>query len=196
MEITESLKAEHRVIEKYLVALDSLGEAILRGDDIPLSLVRETAYLIRDCAHKYHQTKEEDLIFPFIEENISENSRNSTQKLMDEHGESRAHIRSLLRNLEKLENSQSGENRQPIAKQLVTSVRSCSSGLRRHILREDRGLFPTVEKKLSESQKRWLWEKLEEFEDERHGQPDLDFFEQNARQLMIRVADVVNRVKA
>ncbi|GEM_PF-2994501 len=196
MEITESLKAEHRVIEKYLVALDSLGEALLRGEDVPLDLIMETALLIRECAHKYHQAKEEMLLFPFLDEHIGESSRNSLQKLMEDHSESRAHVRSLLRHVEKLEKDQFGEGRQPIVKQLTSAARSCSSALRRHILREDRALFPTVEKKLTESQKRWMWEKLEEFEDERHGQPDLDYFEQNARQLMIRVADVVNRVKA
>lgn len=196
MEITESLKAEHRVIEKYLVGLDNLGEALLRGEDVPISLIKETTLLIREFAHRYHQAKEESLLFPFIDKNLGENLRNSLQKLMDEHGEGRAHIRSLLRYVEKLEKDElEGDNRQATCKQLITTARSCSSSLRRHILREDRNLFPGVEKKLTENQKRWLWGKLEEFEDERHGQPDLDYFEQQARQLMIRVSDVVNRVR-
>jgi len=196
MEITESLKAEHRVIEKYLVGLDSLGEALLRGEDVPADLLRDTALLIRDCTHKYHQLKEESLLFPFLEEKLGENARNSIQKLVEEHSEGRTQVRLLLRNIDRLEKEESGENRQGVIKQLISAARSCSSSLRRHILREDRSLFPAVEKKLSESQKRWLWEKLEEFEDERHGQPDLDYFEQNARQLMIRVSDVVHRVRA
>jgi len=196
MEITESLKAEHRVMEKYLVALDSLGESLLRGDDIPLSLIRETVILIRDCAQRYHQVKEESLIFPFLTETLGESVRNLLQKLMDEHSENRSHVRSLLRYVERLEKNEPRDNRQLLTKQLISAARGCSSGLRRHILREDRGLFPTVEKKLTENQKRWLWEKLEEFEDERHGQPDLDHYEQQARQLMIRVSDVINRVRA
>ena len=195
MEITESLKAEHRVIEKYLVALDSLGEALLRGEDVPVSLIRETAHLIRECAHNYHQMKEEQLLFPYLKENVGESSKSSILKLVEEHGESRGHVRSLVRYIDKLEKDETGENRMAIAKQLISAARGCSSSLRRHILREDRGLFPSVEKKLTESQKRWMWEKLEEYEDERHGQPDLDYFEQSARQLMIRVADIVHRVR-
>lgn len=196
MEITESLKAEHRVIEKFLVALDCLSEALLRGEDFPLNLFKETADLIRECAHVYHQTKEETLLFPYLDANLGENAKVAILKLLDEHGESRAHLRSLLRYLEKLEKDAGGDNRHSIVKQLISAARSCSSSMRRHILREDRGLFPMAEKKLTESQKRWLWEKLEEYEDERHGKPDLDFFEQAARQLMIRVADVVSRVRA
>ena len=58
MEITESLKSEHRIIEKILGAMDSLVEALQKDFDVPVELIREAVDLVQECADGYHNTKE------------------------------------------------------------------------------------------------------------------------------------------
>jgi len=191
MEITESLKTEHRIIEKILGAMDSLVEALQKDYDVPVELIRETVTLIRECADLYHHTKEDLLLFPFLN-NIGANGLRATiQKFSEDHVQNRSYYRSILRGADKIEQ---GDNSGK--KIVIEAARSFSTALRRHIQKEDRGLFPAIEKKLKDSQKRKLWEMLEEYEDRRHGQPDLDEFEQRTRQLVIRISDVLSGVRA
>ena len=190
MEITESLKTEHRIIEKILGALDSLVEALQKDIDVPVSLIRETVTLVRECADLYHYAKEDALLFPYLSETGVNGIRASIQKFKDDHVQNRAYYRSILRGADKLEQGDPAGR-----KMVVDAARSFSTALRRHIQKEDRGLFPSVEKRLKDSQKRKLWEMFEEYEDRRHGQPDLDDFEQRTRQLVIRISDVLAGVR-
>lgn len=190
MEITESLKTEHRVIEKILGALDSLVEALQKDYDVPVDIIRETVNLIRDCADLYHYTKEDQLIFPFII-NVGVNGlRANVEKFSEEHIQSRSYYRTIMRGADKIE-----QGDQAGRKMVIEAAKSYSTALRRHIQREDRGLFPAIERKLKDNQKRKLWEMLEEYEDRRHGQPDLDAFEARTRQLVIRISDVLAGVR-
>lgn len=191
MEITESLKTEHRIIEKILGAMDSLVEALQKDYDVPVDLIRETVNLIRECADLYHYTKEDMLLFPLLINYGANGMRASVQKFSEDHVANRSYYRSIMRGADKIEQGdKSGK------KIVIEAARSFSTALRRHIQKEDRGLFPSIEKKLKDSQKRKLWEMLEEYEDRRHGQPDLDEFEMRTRQLIISISDVLTGVRA
>lgn len=190
MEITESLKTEHRILEKILGAMDSLVEALQRNYDVPVEIIREIVELVKEYGDQYHNYKEENLLFPFISELGANGLRASIQKCSEEHSLNRGYYRSILKGAEKIAAGDASGK-----KIVIDAAKSFSTALRRHIQKEDRGLFPAVEKRLKESQKRRLWEMLEEYEDSRLGQPDLDAFEARARQLVIRISDVLSGVR-
>lgn len=190
MEITESLKSEHRIIEKILGAMDSMVEALQKDFDVPVELIREAVDLVQECVDDYHNTKEDELIFPFLTNAGVNGVRTSVQRFSEDHQQNKTYYRNILRGADKLEREDASGK-----KTIIETVKSFSTTLRRHIQKEDRSLYPSIEKKLKDSQKRRLWEMLEEYEDRRHGKPDLDEFEKRTRLLVIKISDVLSGVR-
>ena len=62
----EILVAEHRVIEKVLTTLSSMGAAASRGECIDRGRLIDIVTFLRRYADAYHHGKEEKLLFPTI----------------------------------------------------------------------------------------------------------------------------------
>jgi len=139
--------------------MDSLVERC-RSYDVPVDLIREAVTLIRECADLYHHSKEDLLLFPFLVELGANGMRATIQKFSDDHVQNRAYYRTILRGADKNRTGrpagpQNGHRRRKVI--LDCASQAYPEGRSRAV--------PTIEKKLKDSQKRKLWEMLEEYED-------------------------------
>ncbi len=122
----QELMDEHRIIEKVLVALTAAAE-----QEVPLEFYERAMDFIANFADKCHHGKEEELLFPVLEEKGIPRESGPIGCMCDEHEIGRGHVQSM-RELIKAGNLD-GLRRESL--EYVALLRS-------HIQKEDNVLFP------------------------------------------------------
>ncbi|MHC4821780.1 MAG: hemerythrin domain-containing protein [Planctomycetota bacterium] len=150
---TSILSAEHRVIESVLDALVAMTEKFaetgsLQGDD-----ARSAIEFIRTFADKCHHGKEEDRLFPLMDEcNQWPEGQGPTQCMRDEHVQGRNHVSDMAAAVD-------GDD----VGGFCSAARAFNALLREHILKEDEMLFPMAAQMLADRDAELL-ESFREFE--------------------------------
>lgn len=145
---THQLRHEHRVIEKVLRALDGLCWRLENGEAPSVEALRETLEFLRHYADRLHHAKEEQHLFPLLEQSGIEDENGALGFLRREH----ATERELLSELEvALDEYQAGDHH--ASTRFVTAARQFSEHLLRHIQQEDAVLFRLAEAMLDEPDK-------------------------------------------
>jgi len=121
----DTLMDEHRVIEKVLDALEAAAER-----EVPFSFYERALEFLASFADQCHHAKEEDRLFPALEERGVPRAGGPIGVMCSEHVEGRDHIRRMRELVER-------EDREGLRRESLDYV----ALLRQHIDKEDNVLF-------------------------------------------------------
>jgi hemerythrin-like domain-containing protein len=142
----DTLKAEHRIIEKVLEALETAATR-----DVPASFYGRALDFLAEFADACHHGKEEDRLFPALERHGYPREMGPTGMFCEEHVAGRAHVRRMREQL------RAGD---------VAGLRRESLDyvalLRDHIRKEDEVLFTMARAALAPEEARRLAREFEE----------------------------------
>lgn len=147
MRPTEVLMQEHRVIEQVLDCLETIAQRVETGDEIDVDSVYQACDFFCNFADRWHHGKEENCLFPLMEENGFSREQGPTGVMLHEHEEGRRRIRGISAAVEA---AAKGE--------FVSHALAYVQLLREHIRKEDHCLFEMANQTLSQSEQTRLME--------------------------------------
>jgi len=151
---TDILMEEHQVILRIVAVLNAAVEKLQAGQEVPLEVFRQAVDFIRTFADRCHHGKEQDLLFPMLEQRGIPRQGGPIGVMLYEHDQGRAFVKQMAEALEAW-----GE--EEARAQLLEGARGYAQLLSQHILKEDRVLYPMADQVLSAADQQEL---LEEFE--------------------------------
>lgn len=173
MNAIDTLKTEHRLIERVLDALDAYTREVQRrgsgarpeqeGVKSDKQELAGFVTFIREFADRCHHGKEEGILFEELVENGFPSSGPISVMLHD-HEAGRALVRTLA-GLSEQTAPWSAEDRQQVA----AAAQEYTDLLRRHIQKEDTVLYPMAESHLLPEVMKRVGERFERFEEEETG---------------------------
>ena len=153
---TEMLSDEHRVIERVLAVLQKLTT---RPVENSLDCWRKALDFFSHFADQCHHFKEEQVLFPAMEEHGIPREGGPIGMMLMEHEEGRGHVRSMLAALTL------AEARNEAAKDaLLENARAYLRLLREHIQKEDEILFRIADDVIPPDEQKQLLRSFEEHE--------------------------------
>ena len=153
---TDILSDEHRVIERVLAVLQKLTT---RPVENSLDSWRKALDFFSHFADQCHHFKEEQVLFPAMEEHGIPREGGPIGMMLMEHEEGRGHVRSMLAALTL------AEARNEAAKDaLLENARAYLRLLREHIQKEDEILFRIADDVIPPDEQKQLLRSFEEHE--------------------------------
>lgn len=146
MRPTEILMHEHRVIEQVLTCVERIAEHAVREGRVDGDSAREAIDFLRTFADRCHHGKEEEQLFPMMEERGFSADEGPTRVMRDEHVQGRALIRAMD---ESIDGAAGGA--ESACRTFAESARRYVLLLREHIEKEDHCLFPMADRALTEA---------------------------------------------
>jgi hemerythrin-like domain-containing protein len=145
MQPIEILMEEHRVIEQVLNCLERMADRCDAGASLDIESASSAIDFFRIFADRCHHGKEEDLLFPLMEQKGFSREHGPTGVMLNEHELGRRHVRGMADALKELS---LGDLAGKIL--FVEHARAFIQLLRQHIGKEDHCLFPMANQALSE----------------------------------------------
>lgn len=164
MSVTDQLKEEHKVIERMLDVLRVASDRLERGEEVSMDVFREAVDFIRNFADRCHHGKEEETLFPVLEERGIPREGGPIGVMLTEHEQGRGFVGALTEAVERY--ARGDEAAKAV---IIENARGYVNLLRQHIPKEDTVLFPMVDRLLGDEDQRRLLERFEEVEEERIG---------------------------
>jgi hemerythrin-like domain-containing protein len=157
---TEVLKHEHRVIERVLAVVERLAEKPGLGS---AETWEKAIDFIRNFADKCHHLKEEQILFPALEEHGIPRDGGPVGMMLLEHEEGRALVRAMAEALPR-----AGVDPK-VEAALKQNARAYLRLLREHIQKEDEILFKIAEDVLTPEEQKKLAREFAQHEAEEIG---------------------------
>jgi hemerythrin-like domain-containing protein len=151
MRATDSLRAEHRVIEQVLDCLECVVTECIFEGQLDLDVTREVLRFFQNFADRCHHGKEEAHLFPLLEAHGVPRDGGPIGRMLAEHDEGREHLRALAALLEA---TAAGDP--PARRHFAEQAWAYTEGLREHIYKEDNFLFPVADRLLTNSERQRL----------------------------------------
>ena len=145
----QELMDEHRIIEKVLTALTAAAD-----QEVPLEFYERAVDFIANFADKCHHSKEEERLFPVLEEKGIPREAGPIGCMCEEHEIGRGHVQSMRELLK-------AGDLAGLRRESLNYVGLLSS----HIQKEDKVLFPMGRNVLSRGELEQLRAKFDEVED-------------------------------
>jgi len=161
MTVTEELTTEHRAIERMLAVLESAAARLEAGEPVRPDVFREALDFVRNFADRCHHGKEEENLFPRLEELGVPREGGPLGVMLSEHDEGRAFIGAIAAAVDAYERGD-----EAAARTIASNARGYVELLHGHILKEERVLFPMADQVLSADDQRSLEESFERIETE------------------------------
>jgi hemerythrin-like domain-containing protein len=153
---TELLSDEHRVIERVLTVVEKLTQTPVES---AIENWKKALDFFRYFADQCHHFKEEQVLFPAMEERGIPREGGPIGMMLMEHEEGRGHVRSMLAALTL------AEARNEAAKDtLLENARAYLRLLREHIQKEDEVLFRIADDVIPPDEQKELLRSFEEHE--------------------------------
>ena len=159
------LMEEHQVIWKVLGSMETMADALEKGERVERDTVKKYAEFLRNFADQCHHAKEEDRLFVKMDEHGFSNKNGPLAAMLYEHELGRTHVRALMAIGEKNGPLSPEEN-----KEVLGHARDFSELLQDHIMKEDRVLYVMAEKVIPPPEIEKMAEDFEKFEREVTGQ--------------------------
>ena len=154
---TEVLSDEHRVIERVLAVVEKLAAAT--GGRTPSIAGRRRSISFSHFADQCHHFKEEQVLFPAMEERGIPRDGGPIGMMLMEHEEGRTYVRSMLAAIALV------ETKNEAAKEiLVDKAKAYLRLLKDHIQKEDEILFKIADDVISPDEQKQLLRSFEEHE--------------------------------
>ncbi len=167
MTVTAVLKEEHRVIERMLAVMEAAAQRLESGERVRAGLLREAVDFVRNFADKNHHGKEEDNLFPRLEERGVPKEGGPLGMMLHEHDLGRAFIQAIDGAIDGYE---SGD--EAAAQVIAENIRGYTQLLTEHVWKEENVLFPMADQVLSQDDQQDLAERFERVDAEVSG-PDV-----------------------
>ena len=162
MRPTETLKAEHRVIEQVLACLEAMTDRACVSGVLDGASACEALDFFRHFADGCHHAKEETLLFPLLESLGFPPGDGPTEVMRQEHHTGRQLLHGMEENLEPA----AAGDPDALAR-FADDAWDYVRLLREHILTEDLRLFVMADRLLSPDDQRLLRTKFEKIEQEK-----------------------------
>lgn len=164
MQAIEQLKKEHEGIMQMLLILENVAGRLERQETVPPEDLQAMAEFLSVFIDRCHHSKEEEYLFPALEEAGLPRQGHPVETLLDEHATGRKLIATLQESLARI---RSGDARG--AQLFAETVSQYMDLLELHIEKERTVLFPLAEKHLDLRQDAELLAAFENLEKERIG---------------------------
>lgn len=162
---TEILKEEHKAIKRMLTILNVACERLERGEKVSPDIFRRAIEFIRNFADSCHYGKEEETLFPLVEQRGIPREGGPTGVMRMEHEQGRSFVKALAEAVERYE-----QGDESAKADIIENARGYTQLLAQHIPKEDDILYPLADKILTLSDRKELLEKFEKVERERIGE--------------------------
>ncbi|HMM39413.1 MAG: hemerythrin HHE cation binding domain-containing protein [Rhodospirillaceae bacterium] len=164
MTATDDLRSEHEGILRMLDILRAMAARISAGETVPPAQLKSILDFLKVFADKCHHGKEEDILFPALEEAGLPREGGPIGVMLHEHTLGRGHIRDMGTALETLPGAgQAGYAAFSAAALAYADL------LTQHIAKENTVLFPMAERLLGVAALTDMHEPFERIEAERIG---------------------------
>jgi hemerythrin-like domain-containing protein len=170
---------EHGVLDRVLLVYEAGMRKFATNDEFDPAILKQSAEIVRDFIHNYHEKSEEEHVFPRFKK--AGQMVTLVDTLLQQHQAGRRVTETILR-LVPAAQKPSDDRRQ-----LVAAMQSFISMYRPHAAREDTDLFPKLQSLVSENEYDAM---AEDFEKKEHQLLGKDGFEKMAA----RVASLEDRI--
>jgi len=161
---TEQLREEHKAIKLALRILEAFCKRLESSEGVDPDDLDRTVEFIQVFADRCHHGKEEDLLFPAMEEAGIPREGGPIGVMLAEHDMGRSYVRAMAK---AVGDYRAGDGKAPAL--FVENARNYISLLAQHIDKEDFILFPMAEGHLSREKQDELLQGFELVERERIG---------------------------
>lgn len=168
MSALEPLKEEHRTIERIIGVLNATADRFEANKEAAVEIFEKALDFIRTFADRCHHGKEEDTLFPTLEQRGMPRHAGPMGVMLVEHDMGRGFVKGLA---EALKRYKEGDEAAKTA--IIENARGYANLLTQHIEKEESILYMMAGQILSEEDHRYLLEKYEEVERERVGEASL-----------------------
>jgi hemerythrin-like domain-containing protein len=162
---TQTLRKEHEVILRMIDATEQTARQLEQGELVPAEVLENLQEFFQLFADRCHHGKEEDLLFPLLEQKGMPRIGGPVGVMLMEHEEGRRLIRAMGNAAQAYAAGDTAAGREPWAE----AARAYATLLRQHIMKENEVLFVMAERLLSEDEQRQLSEAFEQLEDKKMG---------------------------
>lgn len=145
MRAVDSLKVDHRNIERLLMVMSRTVERLEDGDPVEPPVLEGIVEVIQEFADGYHHQKEERHLFPAIQETGLRLGIDPLDCMAHEHEYGRANAEALERSTRRFVSGEAAA-----MEDVLVCMRSYIGLLRHHIYVEDTVLFKTAERILDD----------------------------------------------
>ena len=164
MKATQQLKDEHEGIKLMLNIMETIANDLEKGKELNINHYEKILEFIKGFADKCHHGKEEDILFPAMENHGMSKEGGPIAVMLHDHQLGRDHIKSLSTALEEFK----GGNKHAI-NSIISSSLSYVHLLRNHIEKENNILFMMADKVLDEEEQSKIFDAFEKLEVEKIG---------------------------
>jgi hemerythrin-like domain-containing protein len=164
MQATAILRQEHDVILKMLDGLDGTARQLLTGIAVPPATLTGLLEFFKLFADRCHHGKEEDLLFPLLEQKGMPRGSGPLGVMLFEHDRGRELVREMAAAATEY-HGRSG----PAGERWAKAAQQYSTLLRDHILKENNILFRMAERMLTPEEQDSLGAEFEKSEVEKMG---------------------------
>jgi hemerythrin-like domain-containing protein len=141
MRATETLSADHRIIERVIGALSVAAERLDDGEDVPARFFLDAVRFIREFADGCHHRKEERVLFTTMAEHGMPTESGPIAVMLYDHERGREFTGGLHAAAERLAAGDASAKRD-----VVDNAIGYAELLRAHIRKEDHVLFPMADR--------------------------------------------------
>jgi len=153
---TEQLKGEHVFIRSCLMVLEKICEKLESGKEIDTRHLGQIIQFTEIFADKYHNGKEEKMLFPALEETGMQKDTGLIRVILSEHDSSRRYAKGLSEAAVEYQ-----EGRPGASSKIIENARGYIGLLDKHIEKEDNGLFLIADTCLAEKKQKELLMKFD-----------------------------------
>lgn len=144
MRPTEVLMHEHRVIEQVISCLEEMTNRFEAGKALDTASANQALDFFRVFADRCHHGKEEDLLFPVMEQKGFSREQGPTGVMLREHDAGRYHVHGMSKAIERIASGDGNARTE-----FIEHSRGFAALLRQHIMKEDHCLFPMADRALT-----------------------------------------------
>lgn len=164
MNATDVLRDEHAGIERMLNVVEVAARRVQQGQQVPPAVFRDATEFFRNFTDGCHHAKEEERLFPSLEEHGIPREDGPVGVMLSEHEQGRALVRAMTAAIGPYA---AGDPQGRAA--LVENALSYVALLRQHIFKENNILFSMADQVLSPTEQSQLFQAFETIERERTG---------------------------
>jgi hemerythrin-like domain-containing protein len=168
---SEDLMREHAILDRLLLVYESGLRRAGQGEDIDPAVFVQSATIVRDFIHDYHEKLEEELVFPRFKD--AGRMVELVNVLITQHSAGRKLTERILAAAPQ---ARSREPREAMGRDIQAFVAMC----RPHAAREETDLFPTLRHLLTSEQFEEMGDEMEKRERQHFGS---DGFEKVAKKV-------------